>query len=58
MTDNIFYTLKEIAEQFKVSDMTVYRWIRSKKIKAYKVGKSYRIKQKDLKIFIESNAVI
>jgi excisionase family DNA binding protein len=50
-----YYTAQEIAEMLKVAYMTIYRWIRSGKLPAYQVQKQYRIKESDLKVFIESH---
>lgn len=33
--------------------MTVYRWIRAGKLKAYKIQKQHRIKENDLNEFIK-----
>ncbi len=50
-----FYTAQEVAKMLKVAYMTVYRWIRAGKLKAYQVQKQYRIKEVDLKGFIEND---
>lgn len=49
-----YYTAQEVADILKVAYMTVYRWIRAKKLIAYQIQKQYRIKQTDLQAFIES----
>ncbi len=48
-----FLTVKELANTLKVNKMTVYRYIKSGKIEAYKVGKDYRIKKKEFDSFLE-----
>jgi len=48
-----FYTPREVAKTLKVAYMTVYRWIRAEKLKAYKIQKQYRVKESDLNSFIE-----
>ena len=53
--ENKFYTSHDIAKILKVAYMTVYRWIRAGKLKAYKIQKQYRIKENDLKNLIEKN---
>lgn len=50
-----YYTIKEVAEILKVAYLTVYRWVRDEKIKAYQLGKEYRIKRDDLDKFMESS---
>lgn len=47
-----YYTLKEVAKLLKVTYMTVFRWVRTGKIKAFKAGKQYRIRQEQLNDFI------
>jgi excisionase family DNA binding protein len=37
----------------KVAYLTVYRWIQAEKLKAYKAGKQYRIKEADLNSFLD-----
>lgn len=46
-----FYTPYEVAEKLKVSYMTVYRWIRSGKLRATKLGRQYRISNQELTNF-------
>ena len=38
-----FYTAKELANKLRVNIMTVYRYIKAGKLKAYKFGKEFRI---------------
>jgi len=47
-----FYTVHEIAAAMKLSPYTIRRRIKAKKLSAVKVGRIYRIKQKDLEEFI------
>ena len=49
-----YYTIKEVAQILKVVYLTVYRWIQAGNLKAYKVGKQYRINKFDLDHFIIS----
>ena len=51
LTDD-YYSIKEVAKMLKVTYLTVYRWIRSKKLTAYKTGKQYRIKRFDFNKFL------
>lgn len=50
-----YYTIKDITKLLKVSYITVYRWISSNKLEAYKAGKQYRILKSDLDKFITKN---
>lgn len=48
------FTCKEVAERYNVKIITVWDWIRKKKLPAIKIGKSYRITENDLKAYEES----
>ena len=52
MKEEQYYTIEEVAKMLKVVYLTVYRWIQSGKLTAYKAGKQYRIKREDLDGFI------
>ncbi len=47
-----FMTVYEIADLLRVEPLTIYRYIRSKKLTAYKLGKDYRVQQKDFEKFL------
>ena len=47
-----FYTADELAEKLKLNIMTIYRYIKAGKLKAHKLGKEYRISQKDFEQFL------
>ena len=47
-----FMTVYEIADLLRVEPLTIYRYIRSKKLIAYKLGKEYRVKQEDFEKFL------
>lgn len=49
-----FLTPKDIARILKVSYMTVYRWLKAGKLKAYQVEKQFRVKKDDFDQFVES----
>ena len=38
-----FYTARELADALQVNIMTIYRYIKAKKLLAYKIGKEFRI---------------
>lgn len=48
------YSCEEIAERYGVKISTVWDWIRNKKLTAMKIGKSYKVREEDLKKFEES----
>lgn len=45
------YTCAEIAERYGVQIITVWDWIRKKKLGAIKLGRDYRISEDDIKAF-------
>jgi excisionase family DNA binding protein len=48
---------QEAADLIGVSYLTMYKYIRAGKIKAFKNGKNYKLKEEDVMAFIESCAV-
>lgn len=52
------YTCEEVAKRYGVKTITVWDWIRKKKMTALKVGKSYRIREEDLKQFEDSRLTV
>ena len=50
-------TTEEAAQDCHVSKLTIYRAIRSGKLKAYRLSKDFRIKRDDLRAWFESLAV-
>lgn len=55
MPEKDFYTVKEVAEKLNLKIATVYRYIKTGKIKAYKVGKRLRIKKKEIEDFMSKH---
>ncbi len=50
-------TVGEVADQLRVSNMTVYRLIKSGELAAIRVGKNYRIRRKDLDDYLRQSTV-
>lgn len=50
---NEYYTAKELAKKLSLNVMTIYRYIGSGKLKAYKLFKEYRIDKADFDSFIK-----
>lgn len=48
-----FYTAQELADKLQVNIMTIYRYIKAGKLKAYKIGKEFRIDHKEFNNFLE-----
>lgn len=53
MTDIKVYTTEEALEILKVTQRTLYRYIKARQIKAIKLGREYRITEDALKDFLE-----
>ena len=47
-----FVTVLEVADQLRVSTMTVYRLIKSGELRAVRVGKSYRLREDDMDAYL------
>ena len=49
-----FFKVNDLAKILDVNVMTIYRYIKAKKLKAYKIGKEYRINKQEFNRFLES----
>ena len=49
-----FLTPTEVAEQLRVSTMTVYRLIKAGELPAARIGKSYRLREDDVDAYLEA----
>lgn len=47
-----FNIAQELTDKLRVSIMTIYRYIKAKKLKAYKLGKEFRIDEKEFEAFL------
>lgn len=50
-----FYLVDELAEKLRVSRMTIYRWIKSGKLTAMKLGKEFRIDREEFERLIKQS---
>ena len=50
-------TVAEVARAIRVSTMTVYRLIKSGDLPALRVGKSYRLRERDVERFLQQRSV-
>jgi excisionase family DNA binding protein len=48
-----FLTVSEVARGLRVSNMTVYRLVNSGQLDAFRVGRSYRIKEEDVRRYVD-----
>lgn len=53
--DRRFFTPSEVAKELQLNLLTIYKYIRNKKLLAIKFGRNYRIAIEDLDKFIKSN---
>lgn len=52
MQEKEFYTAQELADILRVNIMTIYRYIKAGKIRAYKFGKEFRINKVEFNNFL------
>lgn len=55
MKNRQFYTSDEVAEFLRVTVLTVYAYIKSGKLRAVRLGRTYRIAQEDFDRLIKEN---
>lgn len=48
------FLLEEVAKKLRVSNMTIYRYIKKGKIRALKIGREFRIEEKEFQRFLDS----
>lgn len=53
-----YFTCEEVAQMYKVKTITVWDWIRRKKLPALKIGRDYRIRPEDIKAFEKGRETI
>lgn len=53
MEDKPFYKAEDLAELLEVNIMTIYRYIKAGRLKAYKLGREFRIEKKEFNAFLE-----
>lgn len=52
------YSCAEVAERYGVQVITIWDWIRKKKLPAIKIGRDYRITESDIAVFEESRRTV
>ena len=52
---NIYLTIPEVAKHLRVSQRTLYRWLREGRLKCFRVGNTSRIAVQDLEAFVQAN---
>lgn len=53
-----FYSCNEIAKKYSIQVITVWDWIRKKKLPAIKIGREYRISEDDLRTFEDERRTV
>ena len=52
MKDKPFYKAENLAELLEVNIMTIYRYIKAGRLKAYKLGREFRIDKVEFEKFL------
>ena len=52
--DKEFYKAEDLAELLEVNIMTIYRYIKAGRLKAYKIGRDFRIDKVEFQRFLNS----
>jgi excisionase family DNA binding protein len=52
MKNKDFYTAKDLADKLSVNIMTIYRYIKAGKLRAYKIGKEFRFDKEEFQNFL------
>lgn len=55
MSEVKFLTVAEVAEMMRVSKMTVYRLVHNGDLPAVRVGRSFRVSEKDVDEYLKSS---
>lgn len=52
MKEKDFYRAEDLAEKLDVNVMTIYRYIKASRLRAYKIGKEFRIDKEEFARFL------
>lgn len=52
MKDREFYKAEDLAKLLEVNVMTIYRYIKAGRLKAYKIGREFRIDKQQFDLFL------
>jgi excisionase family DNA binding protein len=58
MIDDKLWTPPQVAERLQVNERTVTQWLRKGHLRGFKIGKEWRVAQRDLQAFLEDSANI
>jgi excisionase family DNA binding protein len=48
-----FYKAEDLAKLLEVNIMTIYRYIKASRLKAYKIGREFRIDKQEFQAFLK-----
>ena len=54
MKDKPFYKAEDLAKLLEVNIMTIYRYIKAGRLRAYKIGREFRIEKVEFNKFLKS----
>lgn len=57
MKDKEFYKAEDLAKLLEVNIMTIYRYIKAGKLKAYKIGREFRIDRNEFQNFLKNHQI-
>jgi putative molybdopterin biosynthesis protein len=55
--DKEFYKAEDLAKLLEVNIMTIYRYIKAGRLKAYKIGKEFRIDKEKFNTFLKNTEI-
>lgn len=56
MSENPLLTPPQVAQRLQVNERTVTQWLRKGHLRGFKIGKEWRVSQRDLDAFLEDSA--
>ena len=56
MSENQLLTPPQVAARLQVNERTVTQWLRKGHLRGFKIGKEWRVSQRDLDAFLEGSA--
>jgi putative molybdopterin biosynthesis protein len=56
MKEKEFYKAEDLAKLLEVNIMTIYRYIKARRLKAYKIGREFRIDKNEFQSFLRKTS--
>lgn len=56
MTELKLYTIEEIAQILRVTQRTIYNYIKEEELPAIKIGKHWRVRHEHLELYLEKKS--